>query len=87
MDVSLEKKEWKPSAYVICENYDDVKLVMEKVKDINLISRHCTYQDIDAMNILINNIRSSYYSYSYFNSYIFINSIPMNYTLDRNEIC
>lgn len=87
-NVSLEKKEWNPSAYVIyAKNYDDVKLVMEKVKDINSnFKTLSTYQDIDAMNTLINNIRevaTLVVIVILIVIFLLMSIIHMNYTLDR----
>ena len=87
-NVSLEKKEWKPSAYVIyAKNYDDVKLVMEKVKYINSnFKTLSTYQDIDAMNTLINNIRevaTLVVIVILIVIFLLMSIIHMNYTLDR----
>jgi ABC-type lipoprotein export system ATPase subunit/ABC-type lipoprotein release transport system permease subunit len=59
-DVVSTHKEWSPSAYVVfSKSYSDVEIVRGKLASINpnfeVISE---YQDVEAMNTMINNLKS-----------------------------
>lgn len=55
----IEYKEWAPSAYVLfSKSYNDVKTVIDKVKNINVnyvaVSK---FQDVESMNTMVNSIK------------------------------
>lgn len=87
-NVSSECKEWKPSAIMLfVKDYNDIKVVKDKVIDINsnfkVLSK---YQDLESMNTLLDNtksVASLVILVVLIIIFLLMSIIHMNYTLER----